>query len=81
MAVLNTNLHKVFAAIFMVFLIFVLMLVMEKVTFGACVFGIIYVGAMSILFIVFLSYIGYEGDNKGKMLKSSKVFPTIIIPV
>lgn len=79
--VLGSNLNKVFAAIFMVFLIFILMLLMERVTFGACVFGIIYVGAMSILFIVFLSYIGYEGDVKGKVLKSGKMFPTLVIPI
>jgi len=64
------NFNKVMVCIFIIFSVFMLILVGGN-PFTACIFGIIYVGAMSILFIVFLSYTGSEVEKSTEVMSSN----------
>jgi len=56
--------------IFIIFVVFMIILIGGN-PFTACIFGIIYVGAMSILFIVFLSYTGSEVEKSTEVMSSN----------
>ena len=63
------NFNKVWVCILIIYCIFMILLIRGNY-FTSCVFGIIYVGAMSILFIVFLSYTGTEVEASTKIMAS-----------
>ena len=63
------NFNKVWICITIIFFLFILVLIKGN-AFTSCVFGVIYVGAMSILFIVFLSYTGTEVETETKVMSS-----------
>lgn len=67
------NFNKVMVCIFIIFIIFMLILIGGN-PFTACIFGIIYVGAMSILFIVFLSYTGSEVEKSTEVMSPNSWF-------
>ena len=64
------NFNKVMVCIFIIFVVFMIILIGGN-PFTACIFGIIYVGAMSILFIVFLSYTGSEVEKSTEVMSSN----------
>jgi NADH:ubiquinone oxidoreductase subunit 6 (subunit J) len=63
------NFNKVWVCILIIYFIFIILLIRGN-SFTSCVFGIIYVGAMSILFIVFLSYTGSEVEVSTRIMAS-----------